>query len=105
VLCVLIQSTQKLGVRNPFPTQAESAQPVPPKRPAHYLWTVLIARISVAFPLLCPICGGQMGIIAFITHNADIRQILEHIGVDVEPDWGEAAQPALDDEVYQRVSW
>ena len=30
-------------------------------------------------------CGGQMRIIAFITHSADIRQILDHIGVESEP--------------------
>ena len=62
-----------------------------------------------------------MRIIAFITHSADIRQILEHIGVEsepphiapargpplwedfdaqvgegsqIEPDWDIAAQPA-----------
>jgi hypothetical protein len=58
---------------------------VTPKRPAHYLWAVLMARIYEVFPLLCPICGGQMRIIAFITHSADIRHILEHIGVDAEP--------------------
>lgn len=33
------------GVSNPIPTQTEPAQPVPPKRPAHYLWAVLMARI------------------------------------------------------------
>ena len=42
------------GASNPFPTQTEPAQPVPPKRPAHYLWAVLIARIYEVFPLLCP---------------------------------------------------
>jgi hypothetical protein len=121
-----------LGVRSPLPTQTEPAQPVPPKRPAHYLWAVLMARIYEVFPLLCPICGGQMHIIAFITHSADIRQILEHIGVETEPphitpargpplwdecdaqaaegvepapDWDEATQPAPDFEVDQRVSW
>jgi hypothetical protein len=117
---------------NPLLTQAEPTQPVQPKRPAHYLWAVLIARIYEVFPLLCPICGGQMRIIAFITYSADIRQILEHIGVEteppritpargpplwdgcdapmgegveVEPDWDEAAQPAPDFEVDQRISW
>jgi len=74
------------------PPQATSAQPaqtgagvgmpgvvsqgnsVPPKRsPAHYLWAVLIARIYEVFPLLCPKCGGQMRLIAFITEGrADI---------------------------------
>jgi len=43
------------------------------------LWAVLIARIYEVLPLLGPICGGQMRIIAFITHSADIRQIPLHI--------------------------
>ena len=30
-------------------------------------------------------CGGQMRLIAFITEGAQIRKILEHIGVDPEP--------------------
>jgi hypothetical protein len=74
-----------LGVGNALPTQAVPAEPVPPKRPAHYLWALLIARIYEVFPLLCPNCGGQMRLIAFITHSADIRQILNHIGVESEP--------------------
>ena len=115
----------------PQPAQLE---PVPPKRaPSDYLWAVLIARIYEVFPLLCPMCGGQMCIIAFITHSADIRQILDHIGVDselphispargpplwddcgdaqmgesveVEPGWDMTAQPAPDYEVDQRINW
>jgi hypothetical protein len=113
--------------------ESSPIQGVPPKRsPSHYLWAVLIARIYEVFPLLCPLCGGQMRIIAFITHSADIRQILEHIGVDsepphitpargpplwdecdaqvgegsqIEPDWDFAAQPAPDYEVDQRINW
>ena len=101
--------------------------------PAYYLWAVLIARIYEIFPLLCPLCGGQMRIIAFITHSADIRQILNHIGADsepphispargpplwdecggaqmddgaqIEPNWDLAAQPAPDYEVDQRINW
>jgi hypothetical protein len=30
---------------------------------------VLIARIYEVFPLLCPMCGGQMRLIAFITEG------------------------------------
>jgi hypothetical protein len=106
---------------------------VQPKRsPAHYLWAVLIARIYEVFPLVCPMCAGQMRIIAFITHSADIRRILDHIGVESqpppiapargpplredcdaqpddavhgEPDWDLAAQPAPDYEVDQRINW
>ena len=68
-----------------LPNQAGSAQPEPPKRLAHCLWAVLVARIYEVFHLLCPLCGGQMRIIAFITYIADSRQILEHIGVETEP--------------------
>jgi hypothetical protein len=60
---------------NVLPTQAE---PVPSKRPAHYLWAALIARIYEVFPLLCPICGGQMRLIAFITEGVQIRKIGSH---------------------------
>ena len=108
-------------------------EPATPKRaPAHYLWAVLIARIYEVFPLLCPMCGGQMRLIAFITEGTQIRRILDHIGVDseppqispargpplwddcdahvgegieVEPDWDLVAQPAPDYEVDQRVNW
>ena len=112
------------------PSTPESA---PPKRSqAHYLWAVLIARIYEVFPLLCPLCGGQMRLIAFITEGTQIRRILDHIGVDpdpphispargpplrddcdahagegvaAEPDWDLAAQPAPDYEADQRISW
>jgi hypothetical protein len=46
---------------------------------------VLIARIYEVFPLLCPLCGGQMRLIAFIAAGTQIRKILDHIGVDSEP--------------------
>ena len=63
--------------------QGNAVPPVPPKRArGHHLWAVLIARIYEVFPLVCPLCGGPMRIIAFITHSADVRQILEHIGVE-----------------------
>jgi hypothetical protein len=109
-------------------------EPATPKRSkAHYLWAVLIARIYEVFPLLCPMCGGQMRLIAFITEGTQIRKILDHIGVDSEPphispargpplwadcdaqmddgaqiepaDWDLAAQPAPDFEVDQRIIW
>ena len=107
-------------------------EPAPPKRaPAHYLWAVLVARIYEVFPLLCPLCGGQMRLIAFIAEGTQIRRILEHIGVDsqpphispargpplwddcdaqsdgvhIEPDWDLAAQAAPDYEVDRRINW
>lgn len=82
--------------------------------------------------MLRPMCGGQMRLIAFITEGAQIRKILEHIGVDaqaprispargpplwddgdaqmhegveVEPDGDLAVQPEPDFDVDQRVNW
>ena len=73
-------------------------------------------------------CASQ----AFIRHGANIVQILDHIGVDpeparisqvrgsplwhgcdaqiaevveIEPEWGLAAQPAPDLAVDQRINW
>ncbi len=114
-----------------IPPKPEPATPKWSK--AHYLWAALIARIYEVFPLLCPLCGGQMRLIAFITEGTQISKILDHIGVDSEPphiapargpplwgdcdaqtddgaqiepaDWDLAAQPAPDYGVDQRVSW
>jgi hypothetical protein len=119
-----------LGVKLPGNVASPTPEPAaPPKRVAHYLWAVLIARIYEVVLLLCPLCGGQMRIIAFITHSADVRQILHHIvsprrsprhaghrcgrtatrrsmiGVQSEPDWDLAAQPAPDFEDDQRINW
>ena len=83
--------------------------------PAHYLWAVLIARLYEIFPLLCPLCGGQMRIIAFITHSADIRQILNHIGADSEPPhispargpplWDDGGDAQMGDGVQTQPDW
>ena len=105
------------------PTQATTAQPaqtgtgvsvpiqpVPAKRsPAHYLWAVLRACIYEVFPPLCPKCGGQMRLIAFISEGTQIVKILDHIGVDSEsphiapargpPLWEDGADAQMDDGV------
>jgi hypothetical protein len=95
-----------VGESNPFPTQTEPTQPVPPKRPAHDLWAVLIARIYEVFPLVCPICGGPMRITPArgppLWDGCDAQM---DEGVDVASDWDEAAQVAPDFEADQRVSW
>jgi hypothetical protein len=146
-LAALAQPAKQVGVQTEPANMSEGAPGVaplghaspstpestPPKRsPTHYLWAVLIARTYEVFPLLCPRCGGQMRLIAFITEGTQIRKILDHIGVDsepphispargpplwdecdaqmgdgaqIEPDWDLAAQPAPDYEVDQRISW
>jgi hypothetical protein len=44
-----------------------------------------VGSADCEFPLRCPMCGGQMHLIAFITEGVQIRRILDHIGVDSEP--------------------
>ena len=52
----------------------QAPAPEPSKRfPAHYLWAARIARIYEDFPLVCPLCGGNMRLIAFITEGVRTR--------------------------------
>jgi hypothetical protein len=45
----------------------------------------LVARIYEVFSMLCPKCGRQLHLIAFIAEGVQIRKILDHCGVDPEP--------------------
>jgi len=36
-------------------------------------------------PLICPMCGAELRIIAFITEAVDVRRILTHIGEPATP--------------------
>ena len=61
---------------------------------------MLIARIYEVFPLVCPQCGGDLKIVAFLTEADSIQRILLHIGEPATPpriapargppDWPEA---------------
>jgi hypothetical protein len=62
--------------------------------PARYLWVKLIARIYEVFPLLCLHCGGKMRLIVFINDGAEIRKILDHIGIEsTQPKISKARAP------------
>jgi hypothetical protein len=95
------------------------------RRAARYAWALLLARIYEVFPLLCPLCGAEMRIIAFITDGPTVRDILAHCGEPTAPpriapargpplwnlpDAGPGgfdphAQPAPEVEFDQRVAW
>ena len=97
----------------------------PHRKAARLVWAMLIARIYEVFPLLCPQCGGQMRIIAFITDGASIREILDHLGEATSPprilpargpplwempgaepgQFDPQFQPAPDYEFDQRIAW
>lgn len=46
---------------------------------------MLLARIYEALPLSCPICHGQMRIIAFVNDAGTVTKILDHIGESTQP--------------------
>ncbi|CAN5586628.1 hypothetical protein BH23BAC4_BH23BAC4_03890 [soil metagenome] len=63
----------------------ESNAPDPPDSPqraaARSRWARRLARIYEVFPLLCPDCGGDMRILAFITAAEPVDAILSHLGL------------------------
>ena len=82
-----------------------------PRPPSHYLWAALIARIYEVFPLLCPMCGGQMRIIAPargppLWDDSGAQESQEQgEGVEAEPDWDLANQSPPDYPDDQRTDW
>ena len=63
-----------------------SAEPAPaPASPARIRWAVLLARIYDVLPLLCPACGGEMRILAFLTDPPVVSAILLHLDIPHKP--------------------
>jgi len=46
---------------------------------------MLLARLFESLPLVCPNCGADMRIIAFITEATPVRRILSALGEPAEP--------------------
>jgi hypothetical protein len=94
-----------------------------PVATARYPWAALIARLFLTLPLVCPRCGADMRLRAFITQAAPVRRILNHIGEpprispargppawddpasDAVPDWNVLAQPQPVYVFDQREQW
>jgi len=53
--------------------------------PARYLWAMLLARLFASLPLVCPNCGANMRIVAFITDAAPVERILLALGEPPRP--------------------
>ncbi|MGV7235233.1 MAG: hypothetical protein ACQ9ET_03150 [Nitrosomonadaceae bacterium] len=92
-----------------------------------YLWAMLIARVYEVFPLICPQCGDELKIVAFLTESDSIQRILIHIDepttppriapARAPPDWldadfdqtapneSETPEPIPEFEFDQTVSW
>lgn len=52
----------------------EELKPVPSKG-----WAAMIRKVYEIDPMLCPKCGGQMKVIAFITDYQAVDRIIEHL--------------------------
>ncbi|AUB85154.1 transposase [Candidatus Thiodictyon syntrophicum] len=96
------------------------------RSPAHYLRAMLLARLFASLPLVCPNCGADMRIIAFITEATPVRRILLALDepaeppriapargppawddppVEAVPDWDALAQPSPEYVFNQEVQW
>ena len=115
--------TEQLPIVAEDPTEVDSNK----RFSSAYLWAMLIARIYEICPLVCPQCGGELKIVAFLTETDPIQRILIHIDepttppriapARAPPDWLEAdfdrmvlndpeqAEPLPEFEFDQTVSW
>lgn len=64
---------------------------------ARLAWAVLIKKVYEVDPLLCPECGGEMKVIAFITDRSVIRKIL---GISST---SPRSPPGIPDQVYSYI--
>jgi hypothetical protein len=108
------------------PAHATTPAASPPgTHTARYHWAILLARFFSTFPLLCPQCGAELRLIAFVTAPEPVSRILTHLGepaappriapargppawddlLEPLPDWDALAPPAPEFEFDQRISW
>jgi hypothetical protein len=52
----------------------EDRKPVPSKG-----WAPMIRKVYEVDPMICPKCGGQMKVVAFITDYAAVDRIIDHL--------------------------
>jgi len=66
---------------------------------------MLLARLFESLPLVCPSCGADMRIVAFITETAPVRRILLAIGEPANPPRISPARgpPAWDDPLVEAI--
>jgi len=57
----------------PPPVRTSAASP-PGARTALYHWAILLARLFATFPLLCPQCGAELRLIAFVTAIEPVKR-------------------------------
>jgi len=60
----------------PFRIVEEELRPTPSKG-----WAEMIRKVYEVDPLICPRCGGQMKVIAFLTDYAVVDRIINHLNL------------------------
>jgi len=60
--------------KHPFILMEEESARIPRRG-----WAEMIRKVYEVDPLLCPQCGGQMKVIAFITDYAVVDRIIHHL--------------------------
>jgi len=71
----------------------------PFRRRARLTWAALIKKVYEIDPLLCPYCGAEMKIIAFITECRTVCRVLEHIQMPAQRPEPLAHSPPHQDEL------
>ena len=74
-----------VGVPASSPPPDPEPGPSPSGASARMRWAQLIARIYEVLPLLCPACGSEMRILAFLTHPPTTQAILLHLELPHRP--------------------
>lgn len=67
------------------PPAAAHDESTRPATPARLRWAVLLARIYEVLPLLCPACGGELKILAFLTDPPVVSAILLYLELPHRP--------------------
>lgn len=81
---------------NPPSASAKAAEEPIHSWAARCAWALLLVRIDEIFPLLCPNCGAELRIIAFICEAMAVPEILAHLGEPTSPPrWALTCGPPL----------
>ncbi len=91
--------TTGVGSTTGIPTPLPAAGEEPFRRRARLTWAALIKKVYEIDPLLCPFCGAEMKIVAFITEHPTVSHILEHIHMPPQRPEPLAHSPPLQDEL------
>jgi len=68
-----------------LPPSPAAPEPARPPSAARFRWAQLLARLYEVLPLLCPACGGEMKILAFLTEPPTVEAILLHLDLPHRP--------------------